>query len=159
MKKIWMTSISFLLTVSVGLLFCTLVMVFAESAQSSSNTKITAELADILQTTDNTETVSVCLWTTDIDHDGIERSVKAELGYAKNELMAQAAHMNTLSMLNEQASLSFSFEDTVQDYIQATQQERQRLQDMTNQYIASQRRFAREAYRLQRFLNGSSAIL
>ena len=112
---------------------------------------LSCDLNAVLLTANDSDLFPVCIWTDDVDQSAIDRSVVTELGFSQEDLLAQSVELISKNVSSPDTPLytdlsGYSFEQSVQLYLQATEPNRKALQEKVEQYVATRRRIAREAY-------------
>lgn len=120
-------------------------------AYAETNDVLSSELNSAIAAVGSQEKIPVCIWAEDINQQLVEHSVEKELGFSKADLLNESVELvsNSIQSVNEWdilASEDYSFEQSVQMYLQATEADRKKAQERVNKYIATRRRVAKEAY-------------
>jgi hypothetical protein len=127
---------------SLALTVIFLLGVFAVPASSEDDTiqKITYELLDVLGGLEEDDNVSIYIWTADIDYKAVEDEVESITGFREESFQIDnddfVLLMNFMSDSDEQ----------MQEYLDATKDEREELSESVDSYIMTKREIACREY-------------
>ena len=115
-----------------------------ETAVTSKN-KISEELAIAMETMDDDDTVSVMVWFEDIDLDAVNAVTEKNIGYTQDDVQkAEKAITEIDASVFELEGTAYT--NAINNYREATKEERFAVLEMQNNLINAKRQAAKESY-------------